>query len=98
MAKQKPELAVRLEHEIHELMEEIKEQRGELELKIYLAKAEARDEWEKAEKKWQEFKGKADVLGKEVKNASSDVGAAAKALAQELKRAYIRIHRQIKQS
>lgn len=97
MIKKKPKVIDKLEHEIRDLMEEINEERGELELKIYLARAEVRDEWEKAEKKWHELKSKADLLGNEVKEASKDVGAAAKSLAQELKHAYTRIHRQLKQ-
>lgn len=95
--RQKSRLIETVEHEIRELMDELDKERAEIELKIYLAKAEARDEWEQAEKKWQELRGKADLLGGEVKEASRDVGKAARALAQELKRSYIRIHRQLKQ-
>jgi glycerate-2-kinase len=95
--KQKSKLIQMLEEDIRELIAEVGKERGELELKIYLAKAEARDEWEKAESKWQELKTKADSLGTEIKSASRDVGAAARALAQELKRSYIRIQRQLKQ-
>ena len=96
--KQKSKLAGMVEKDIRELMDEIRKERGELELKIYLGRAEARDEWEKAEKKWRELETKADLLGAEVKSASRDVGAAARALTGELKRAYKRIHHQLKQS
>jgi hypothetical protein len=97
MTKLKSKLAAKLGDEIHELMDEIKKERGELELKMYLAKAEVRDEWEKAEKKWHEFKAQADLLAKEAREASGDVSKAAKSLAQELKSAYKRIYHQLKQ-
>jgi hypothetical protein len=97
MTRQKLKLAEKLGEEIHELMDEIKKERGELELKMHLAKAEVRDEWDKAEKQWHEFKAKADLLAKEAREASGDVGKAAKSLAQELKIAYKRIYRQLKQ-
>ncbi len=98
MIKQKSKLVEKLEDEIRELMDDLKKERAELELKIYLAKAEVRDEWEKAERKWQELKARADLLGGEVKDASKDVGKAARSLAQELKHAYKRIYQQLKQS
>jgi hypothetical protein len=69
--------------------------RDELELKIHLAQAEARDEWEKSEHKWRELKARAEMAGREARAALKDVSAAAINLARELKRAYLRISRQL---
>jgi hypothetical protein len=57
----------------------------------YLAKAEAGDEWEKAEKKWEQLKAKTRVLGTEAGDASKDIGAAAKQLVKEIRHGYDRI-------
>lgn len=82
-------------HEIEELVKELKEDRDELHLQIHLAKADARDEWEKAEKKWRTLKKKVETAAREGKAASRDVGAAAKLLVDELKEAYTRIRRKL---
>lgn len=89
------DLVKKAEHELRDLFEELKEERDELRVKIHLAKAEARDEWDKAEKQWQQLKKKAALAAKEGKSASKDVGAAAKLLVDELKQAYTRIRRQL---
>lgn len=89
------DLIEKAQHEIQDLVKELREERDELRLQMHLAKAEALDEWEKAEKKWRELKKKADTLAKEGKVASKDVGAAAKLLVDELKAAYTRIRRKL---
>ena len=77
--------------DVKKLVETLKQQRDELKVKLHLAKAEAGDEWEKAEKKWEQLKAKTRVLGTEAGDASKDIGAAAKQLAKEIKHGYDRI-------
>lgn len=88
-------LVKKTEHKIEDLVNELKEDRDELRLQIHLAKADARDEWEKAEKKWRTLKKKVETAAREGRAASKDVGAAAKLLVNELKEAYIRIRRKL---
>ena len=72
-------------------METLKQQCDELKLTLHLAKAEAGDEWEKAEEKWGQLKAKTCVLGTEAGDVSKDIGAAAKQLAKEIKHGCDRI-------
>lgn len=74
-----------------ELVEKLKQQRDELRLKIHLAKADARDEWEELEGKWEGLKERLRAAGEEAGEARGDIGAAARELAAELKRGYDRI-------
>lgn len=74
-----------------ELVEKLKQQRDELRLKIHLAKADARDEWEELEGKWEGLKERLRAAGEEASEARGDIGAAARELAAELKRGYDRI-------
>lgn len=73
------------------LKDEIEQDRDELILKAYLLKADTKDEIEKLEKKWREFKGHSRQVGEEAKKTSEDVLAAASLLGQELKAGYKRI-------
>lgn len=95
--RQTSKIAEKLDREIREVMDELRKERGELELKIYLARAEVRDEWEKAEKKLQDLKARVELVGKEAREASEDVATAARPLAHELKAAYKRIYQRLKQ-
>lgn len=79
--------------DMKKFVETLKQQRDELKVKLHLAKAEAADEWEKAEKKWGQLKAKTRVLGTEAGGASKDIGAAAKQLAKEIKHGYDRIRK-----
>lgn len=88
-------LVQKAEHEIQDLVKELKEERDELRLQIHLAKAEALDEWDKTEKKWRELKKKVESATKEGKAASINIAAAAKLLVNELKEAYTRIRREL---
>lgn len=84
-----------LHNEIDKLLETLKREREELGLKIHLGKMEAREEWERAERKWEHFKAGAERFGSATKEASKDVGTAAKLLGEELHRAYGRIRKSL---
>ena len=71
---------------IDELIEMLKRQRDELALKIHLGKAEARDEWERLEKRLAELKAQAEPVGGVVSDT-------ARSVADEIKKGYERIRR-----
>lgn len=77
--------------DLERLADELKEQRDELRLKLHLAKAEARDEFDRLEKRWENVRGKLGVITKEAGAASKEVGEATRLLLHELKAGYQRI-------
>ncbi len=81
--------------EISEALDKLKYERDELELQMHLAKAEARDEWERLEKKWNHFQSKAASVSDAASEASKDVATATHVLADELKHGYQRIREAI---
>jgi hypothetical protein len=84
-----------LRDDIERLAETLKRQRDELQLQMHLLSLEARQEWDKAERNWQQFRSKAEELGQVGREASKDVGAAAKLLGEELGRAYERVRKSL---
>ncbi len=85
-----------IKQEVDSLMQTLKTERDELKLKIHLAEAEARDEWERLEPVWQRFHEKAQDVGSTAVDASHEVGAAAQLLGNELAEGYVRIRDAIK--
>ena len=85
-----------MKQEIDALVQTLKTERDELKLKIHLAEAEARDEWEELEPKWQRFHEKAKAVGGTAADASHEIGAAARLLGSELSDGYVRIRDAIK--
>jgi len=71
--------------------EELKQLRDELRLQIYLGSMELQEEWEKLEKKWSEFRRKAELqkTAEGLEQVSMDLGA-------ELKLAYQRLSKALK--
>ena len=81
--------------DIDGMIEGLKQQRDEIRVQLNLAKAEVRDDWEEAEKKLAQLKTKADRLRRETGEVSKDVFEAVKLTAEEIKRGYDRIRKQI---
>ena len=81
--------------DIDGLIEGLKQQRDEIRVQLNLAKAEIRDDWEESEKKLAQLKTKADRLRRETGDVSRDVFEAAKLTAEEIKRGYDRIRKQL---
>jgi len=81
--------------DLQRLVDELKEQRDELRVRLHLAKAEARDEFEKLEKRWEHARGRLAVIGREAGEASKDVGDAARLVLDEIKTGYQRIRKLI---
>ena len=72
--------------DIDKAMEELKQKRDELELKIHLGSMDAKTEWEELEKKWNDFSAKA-----ELQRTSDEIDAAFDLLGDELKKGYERL-------
>ncbi|MFC1895934.1 hypothetical protein ACFL0Q_04645 [Thermodesulfobacteriota bacterium] len=51
-----------LREELETVVDNLARKRDELKVQIHLAKAEVRQEWEEAEKKWSTFRAKAGIL------------------------------------
>ena len=81
--------------DIEALIEGLKQQRDAIKVQLHLGKTEVKQEWEELENKMEQLKGKAKVVGDETQKASQDIFEAAKLLAEEIKRGYDRIRKQI---
>ncbi len=79
--------------DLHTVVENLKEQRDHILVRLHLAKAEAKDEWEALEHQWEHVRGKMEVIGREAGEAANEVGAALRLTADELRRGYERITR-----
>ncbi len=81
--------------DLDEALESLERIRDEIRVKIHLAAADARDEWEQLEKKWNHLRGKAGSIGRVAGDAAEDVGEAVDLLGQELKRGYERLRKMV---
>ncbi len=73
---------------IDDMIEELKKEREQLQLKLALAKMEAGDEWEKLEGKLHKLESKARELGDATAEASKGIGAAAQLLGEEIRKGF----------
>lgn len=78
------------------LLDELKQLRDELRLKVHLGKAEAKEEWEALEKKWDQLKPQLDTVQDEASKASKNVLAALELGVEELREGYRRIRDRLK--
>jgi chromosome segregation ATPase len=77
--------------QIDKAIAEIRQQRDELRVRLHLAKAEVRDEWEDLEKQWEHLQGRLGVAGKQASEAAGNVGAALGLAVEEIRKGYRRI-------
>ena len=80
-----------VEDKLAKLKSDLAQARDELRVQMHLAKADARDEWERLEGKWDEFEEKWDKVEDAAEDAAKDVGGALAALGEEIKAGYKRI-------
>ena len=78
--------------EFDDLVDDLKQKRDELRVKIHLASKEAQEEWEELEEKMKEFSSRAE-LGK----TSEGIGDALGKVGEELKLGYQRVRNAIKE-
>ncbi len=81
--------------EFNKLVEKLKTQRDEINLKIHLASMNARNEFEEAEKKWIQVKIKAADIADDAVETSEEVIAKTKMVGEELKETYKRISKRL---
>ena len=79
------------EERLAEMVSSLKQIRDELKVQIHLGKAEAKDEWEKLEEKWQELKAHGETISGAVEESAKDVGSALEIVGGELTAGYERI-------
>jgi len=84
-----------IETRIDQMINDLKQERDELELKLKLAKLEANEEWVKLEAKIARLESKAKELGDVTAEASHDVAAAARLLGEEIRDSLKKIARHL---
>lgn len=70
------------------LLEKLKTERDEINLKIHLASMDAREEFEETEKKWRQLQAKVADIADEAMETSDEYIGKAKLVGDELKAAY----------
>lgn len=76
--------------QVTKALEHFKQQRDELQVQLHLAKADAKDEWTRLEKQWEETKPKLEAAREEAGKTAESVGAALGLAIEELKKGYER--------
>jgi chromosome segregation ATPase len=81
-----------------DLIQELKQKRDELRVKVNLASKEIRDEWEELEEKMEDFSGKAKRFADDakLKETGEGLGEALGKLGHELKLGYERLRKAMK--
>ncbi|UVT15750.1 MAG: hypothetical protein H8K04_18425 [Nitrospira sp.] len=72
-------------------VEYLKQQRDELQVQLHLAKADAKDEWARLEKQWEEIKPKLEGAREEAGKTAESVSTALGLAIEELKKGYERL-------
>ncbi|MGB4068140.1 MAG: hypothetical protein WBK08_08935 [Nitrospira sp.] len=80
-----------VKEQITNALEQFKQQRDELQVQLHLAKADAKDEWARLEKQWEETKPKLEAAREEVGKTAVSVGDALNQAIEELKKGYERL-------
>lgn len=79
--------------EMDRLVRKLEQQRDELRVKMHLAKADARDEWNKLERQWEAMRPQVVQASSVVGDTARDVGSALKLALEELGRGYDRLRK-----
>jgi hypothetical protein len=80
-------------HDLETIELKLAQVRDELRLKIHLARADARDEWDAVEQKWAGFRTRLKALREATGEAREDVWDGVRALGREIGEGYERIRR-----
>jgi uncharacterized protein with PhoU and TrkA domain len=84
-----------IKDEFNRLVEKLKTERDEINLKIHLASMDAKKEFEEAEKKWTVVKAKASEIADDAVETSEEFIAKSKIVGEELKETYRRIFKRL---
>ncbi|SHO49812.1 hypothetical protein [Desulfopila aestuarii] len=80
-----------IQEEFEKLVDRLKTERDELKLKMHLASMEVKEEFDEAEKKWDQLKNRAIDIADGAVETSDEYIDKAKIVGDELKEAYNRI-------
>jgi uncharacterized protein (DUF342 family) len=80
---------------IEEMFEDLKQQRDELRVRVHLAKAEAKEEWDKLEDSWENIQPKLDKVKGHTVEASKEAWSALELAGEAIKKGYQRIRRDL---
>ncbi|GJL68660.1 MAG: hypothetical protein NPIRA06_12950 [Nitrospirales bacterium] len=78
---------------LQKIAEDLKRQRDELQVKLHLAKADARDEWANLETRWEDVKTKMEAVRKEAGHTTESVSSGLGLVLDELKKGYDNIRK-----
>ncbi len=84
-----------MKEEFDKLVERLKTERDEINLKMHLASMDAKEEFAEAEKKWGQIKVKATEIADGAVETSDEYIAKAKIVGEELKETYRRIAKRL---
>lgn len=84
-----------MKEEFEKLVEKLKMERDEIKLKVRLASMDAKEEFEAAEKKWDQVKAKASEIADDAMETSEEYIAKSKIVGEELKETYSRISKRL---
>jgi F0F1-type ATP synthase membrane subunit b/b' len=84
-----------MKEEFEKLIEKLKMERDEIKLKVHLASMDAKEEFEEAEKKWDQVKVKASEIADDARETSEEYIAKSKIVGEELKETYSRISKRL---
>lgn len=84
-----------MKEEFEKLVEKLKMERDEIKLKVHLASMDAKEEFEAAEKKWDQVKVKASEIADDARETSEEYIAKSKIVGEELKETYSRISKRL---
>jgi archaellum component FlaC len=87
------EKASTMKTKLDQIKADIEQLRDEIKLKAHLGKAEATDEIEKLEKRWESFLSQYKPVADEVEKTAENTGAALGVVADELKAGYKRLRK-----
>lgn len=77
-------------------LRELQTLRDELKVKIHLAAADARDQWDALERKLEKVENELGRVGDHAKEPLEEISAATRNLFDELKKGYARVKEQLK--
>lgn len=83
---------------VDELLEELRQKRDELRVRIHLGSRELKEEWDELEEKMDEFSGKARKLADDagLRETGEGLNEALRKLGQELKLGYERLRKALR--
>lgn len=85
-----------VEDRVREAVGRLRTERDELRVRMHLAAAEVREEWEELEEKWDHLEARLEGASKEAASSAQEVMAALGLLGDEISGAYERIRHRLK--